>query len=76
MKKMKKLVLNRETLRVLDASGLTKIAGGLTNVSCNTTCPASWDCAGSALCSAGCTAAAGCQGTNNCGSYTRTTIEN
>ncbi len=75
MKKMKKLVLNRETLRVLDSNGLAKVGGGAT-ASCNGTCPASWDCGGSALCSAGCSAAPGCAGTNNCGSYTKTTIEN
>ena len=76
MKKTKKLVLHRETLRVLESNSLSKAAGGGYTESCNTTCPASWDCGGSALCSAGCTADAGCAGTNNCGSYTRTTIEN
>jgi hypothetical protein len=75
LKKTKKLVLHRETLRVLESNGLTKVGGGYT-ASCNTTCPNTWDCGGSNLCSAGCTADAGCAGTNNCGSYTRTTIEN
>ncbi len=77
MKKTNKLVLHRETLRVLDPKNLTYAGGagtGFTLTCMN--CPATSDCGGSTACSVGCSAAPGCGGTNNCGSETRTSNEN
>lgn len=53
MKKLKKLELNRETLRNLTPNNLMLARGGATEV-----CTFS--------CTCGCSAAPGCAGTNNC----------
>jgi hypothetical protein len=77
LKKMRKLVLHRETLRVLDPKNLAYAGGAGTGVTltCNG-CPNTSGCGGSTACSVGCSGDPGCGGTNNCGSVTRTSNEN
>jgi hypothetical protein len=65
MKKLKKLELNRETLRNLTTENLALARGGATQ---GTACTFS--------CTCGCSAAAGCGGTNNCTTGSAGCIEN